>query len=323
MKVAVLLGGRSSEREISIMSGNMVLQALRSRGVDAHPFDPAVKPLFDLQQEGFERCFIALHGRYGEDGTIQGALELMGIPYTGAGVATSAIAINKETTKRIWLSYGLATPNYQVVYKKQLQVKTLALQQSLLDHIGLPMIVKPLREGSSLGTTKVLRILDLESALKIALEHDDTILCERLIVGEEVTCGILGSGQEIRALPVILIKAPEGNYNYENKYFNQDTEYLVPSGLPTEEIQAIQNLSISAYQALDCRSWGRVDLMLDKQSRIPYLLELNTIPGMTDHSLVPKAAQVAGMSYTDLCMYLLQGANLDHSAPSSVLINGG
>ena len=308
-KVAVLMGGRSAEREVSLMSGQGVMQALRASGVNAHAFDPAERDLSELKREGFDRCFIALHGRYGEDGTVQGALELLGIPYTGSGVMASSIAMDKTMTKRVWLAEGLPTPNYVLVRREQLGSLSM---DGLIQALGLPMIVKPAREGSSIGVTKVEQIQDLPAALAAAAQCDADILCEQCIVGDEVTCPVLGEGDSSRALPVIRIVAPAGNYDYQNKYFTDDTQYLVPSGLPASEEAAIEALVVKAYQVLACRGWGRIDVMIDAATRQPYLLEINTSPGMTGHSLVPMSAKAAGLSYEALCCQLLAAASLDH-----------
>lgn len=308
-KVAVLLGGRSGEREISIMSGRGVLQALLSRGVDAHAFDPAERPLQALADEGFARCFIALHGRYGEDGTVQGALELLGIPYTGAGVLASSLAIDKVASKRIWMSAGLATPPYVQLQRDSCSAADAA---AVVEQLGLPLIVKPDREGSSLGITKVLQAGQMQAALDLAFQHDHSVLCEQMIVGDEVTCAVLGGGAQARALPLIHIVAPDGDYDYQNKYFTDKTEYRVPCDLPKGEEADIQDMVLKAYRTLGCRGWGRLDAMIDGQTRKPWLLELNTSPGMTSHSLVPMAARVAGLSYEALCLHLLADARLDY-----------
>ncbi len=308
-KVAVLMGGRSAEREVSLMSGQGVLQALLDCGVDAHAFDPAQRELMALQREGFDRCFIALHGRFGEDGTVQGALELMGIPYTGSGVMASSIAMDKVMTKRIWLAEGLPTPRHVLVQPSQ--IDTLSAD-ALVGTLGWPLIVKPAREGSSIGVSKVTRAADLHAALRAAAACDSDVLCEQCIVGDEVTCPVLGAGPDARALPMIRIVAPDGNYDYQNKYFTDDTQYLVPCGLPDSEIAAIDALVIRAYQVLGCRGWGRIDVMIDGATRQPYLLEINTSPGMTSHSLVPMSARAAGMSYQALCCHLLAHAGLDN-----------
>jgi D-alanine-D-alanine ligase len=313
-KVAVLMGGRSAEREISLMSGGGVLQALQARGVDAQAFDPAERDLADLRKEGFQRAFIALHGRFGEDGTVQGALELLGIPYTGSGVMPSALAIDKVMTKRVWLAEGIATPRYVLLRKGATSSQQLAEVPRTL---GLPLIVKPAREGSSLGLTKVTDAADMPRAFEAAAALDSDVLCEQFIAGDEVTCPVLGTGDAARALPVIRIVAPQGNYDYQNKYFSDDTQYLVPCGLPAGEEAAIQALVLKAYRVLGCRGWGRIDVMIDAATRTPWLLEINTSPGMTGHSLVPMSARAAGISYEDLCLQLLASAALDNSGSMS------
>lgn len=313
-KVAVLMGGRSAEREVSLMSGQGVLQALRQVGVDAHAFDPAERELADLRREGFARCFIALHGRYGEDGTVQGALELLGLPYTGSGVMASSIAIDKAMTKRVWQAEGLPTPRHVLVRADRLAHTDVA---ALVQALGLPMIVKPSREGSSIGVTRVQRAEQVQAALLAAAACDADILCEQCIVGDEVTGPVLGTGDAARALPLIRIVAPDGNYDYQNKYFGNDTRYLVPSGLPASEEAHIQALVLKAYRVLGCRGWGRVDVMIDAHTRQPYLLEINTSPGMTTHSLVPMSAQAEGLDYAQLCLTLLHSASLDAHAEAS------
>jgi D-alanine-D-alanine ligase len=303
------MGGASAEREISLMSGAGVLKALQSRGIDAHAFDPAQRDLIELKREGFERCFIALHGRFGEDGTVQGALELLGIPYTGSGVMASAIAIDKVMTKRVWLAEGLPTPGYQLL---QRDAYTREQLRTVSDSLGLPLIVKPAREGSSIGVFKVQDDAAMAAAVEVAARLDADVLCEQFIAGDEVTCPVMGSGDDARALPVIRIVAPAGNYDYQNKYFTDDTKYLVPCGLPMGEEAAIQEIVLRAYRVLGCRGWGRIDVMIDAQTRKPYLLEINTSPGMTGHSLVPMSARAAGISYEDLCVGILRTASLDH-----------
>ncbi len=304
-KVAVLLGGHSAEREVSLMSGTGVLAALRSKGVDAHAFDPSERDLGELKREGFQRCFIALHGRFGEDGTVQGALELMGIPYTGPGVMASAVAMDKLMTKRIWIAEGLSTPAWR-------QVRSAQETRAAFAALGSPMIVKPVREGSTIGLTKVTTLDQCDAAYALAAAQDPMVMCEQFIAGDEVTCPVLGTGAEARALPVIRIVAPGGNYDYQNKYFTDDTKYLVPCGLPEGEEAAIQALVLKAFLTLDCRGWARADVMIDAQTRKPYLLEINTSPGMTSHSLVPMSARAAGLSYEDLCLKLLASASLDN-----------
>ena len=306
-KVAVLLGGRSAEREVSLMSGTGVLAALKSKGVDAHAFDPAERDLSELKRDGFDRVFIALHGRFGEDGTVQGALELLGIPYTGSGVMASSVAMDKLMTKRIWIAEGLATPAWRQVHSAE---ETVAAFKAL----GSPMIVKPVREGSTIGLTKVTSEAQCAAAYELAARLDPLVMCEQFIAGDEVTCPVLGTGANAKALPVIRIVAPEGNYDYQNKYFTDDTKYLVPCGLPEGEEAAIQALVLKAYLTLDCRGWSRADVMIDAKTRKPWLLEINTSPGMTGHSLVPMSAKAAGLSYEDLCVALLATASLDHAA---------
>jgi D-alanine-D-alanine ligase len=316
-KVAVLMGGRSAEREISLMSGHGVLAALRSRGVDAHAFDPAEQPMDELKRQGYARCFIALHGRWGEDGTVQGALELLGIPYTGAGVMASAIAIDKVMTKRVWLAEGLPTPRYALLRQGDC---TPERARAVAAGLGLPLIVKPVREGSSLGLTQVNDPARMPPAVEAAAALDAEVLCEQFIDGDEVTCPVLGHGASARALPVVHILAPGGQYDYQNKYFSDATEYRVPCDLPAGEEAAIQALALKAYRVLGCRGWGRLDLMIDAATRAPWLLELNTSPGMTGHSLVPMAAKAIGMGYEDLCLQLLADAALDYP---STLAPGG
>ncbi|MDB5874001.1 MAG: ddlA [Ramlibacter sp.] len=307
-KVAVLMGGRSAEREVSLMSGAGVLKALQSKGVDAHAFDPAERDLVELKRKGFKRCFIALHGRFGEDGTVQGALELLGIPYTGSGVMASSISIDKVMTKRVWLAEGLPTPKYVLLRRGSF---TREQVRAVPDELNLPLIVKPAREGSSIGVAKVKGYSEMADAVDQAAALDADVLCEQFISGDEVTCPVLGAGDDARALPVIRIVAPEGNYDYQNKYFTDDTKYLVPSGLPESEEQAIQQIVLKAYRVLGCRGWGRLDVMVDAATRKPYLLEINTSPGMTGHSLVPMSARAAGISYEELCVQLLASAALD------------
>jgi len=298
-KVAVLLGGRSAEREISLMSGNGVLKALRAKGVDAHPFDPAERDLFDLRREGFARCFIALHGRGGEDGTVQGALEVLGLPYTGSGVLGSAVAMDKWRTKMIWLANGLPTPRFRILAADD-------DWNAIAQELALPLIVKPANEGSTLGLTKVTSATQLPAAYQLAAaKYRDLALAEQFIDGPEYTAGIVADAP----LPLIRIEAPQGNYDYQNKYFTDDTKYHCPSGLPSEKEVALQALALKAFRVVGCLGWGRVDLMLNRQGR-PFLLEVNTVPGMTDHSLVPKAARAVGMSYEDLCLRILEAAHV-------------
>ena len=298
-KVAVLMGGKSAEREISLMSGNGVLKALRSKGVDAHAFDPSQRDLSELRREKFERCFIALHGRGGEDGTLQGALETMGMPYTGSGVLGSAIGMDKWRTKMVWLANGLPTPRYRILSAADDWT-------AVARELGLPLIVKPANEGSTLGLTKVADAPQLPAAYELAArKYRDTALAESFIDGPEYTASILGE----TALPLIRIVAPQGNYDYQNKYFTDDTKYLCPCGLPAQQEAELQALALRAFKLVGCSGWGRIDLMLDAAGR-PWLLEVNTSPGMTGHSLVPMAARVVGISYEDLCVKILEGAHV-------------
>ena len=310
-KVAVLMGGTSAERDISLMSGGGVLQALQSQGVDAHAFDPAQQTLSELKTQGFDRCFIALHGRHGEDGTVQGALELLGIPYTGSGVMASAIAMDKVMTKRLWLADGLPTPRYVCLAADQQGREQV---RGVPDDLGLPLIVKPPHEGSSIGVSKVQGYPDMAEAVALAAKYDAEVLCEEFIEGEEVTCPVLGEGPTAVALPVVRIAAPEGAYDYQNKYFTDVVQYHVPSGLPAAEEAEIQRVVVAAYRSLGCRGWGRADLMIRQSDRKAFLLEMNTSPGMTSHSLVPKSAAAAGMPYEQLCLHLLASAALDTPA---------
>ena len=311
-KVAVLMGGTSAERQISIMSGTGVLAALQSQGVDAHAFDPAERELFELKRDGFARAFIALHGRFGEDGSVQGALELLRIPYTGSGVLASAIAMDKVMTKRVWIAEGLPTPRYQWLSPEQ---RTREHIRTVPDGLGLPLIVKPPREGSSIGITKVSGYSQMQGAVELAAKYDADVLCEEFIEGEEVTCPVIGAGDGARALPVVKIMAPEGAYDYQNKYFTDDVKYQCPSGLPAAEELEIQRIVVQAYRTLGCRGWGRADLMVRASDRKAFLLEMNTSPGMTTHSLVPMSAKAAGITYEALCVHILSLATLD-AAPS-------
>lgn len=310
-KVAVLMGGASAEREVSLMSGTGVLQALRSRGVDAHAFDPSQNDLGELRRDGYARCFIALHGRHGEDGTVQGALELLRIPYTGPGVMASSIAVDKIMTKRIWRAEGLPTPDWRLV-------GSVAETTDALAALGAPMIVKPSREGSTIGLTKVTSPEQCAQAYALASRYDPEVLCEQFIAGEETTCPILGEGAAAYALPVIRIVAPEGNYDYQNKYFTDVTQYHCPSGLPEAEEREIQRLVVAAFRSLGCRGWARADIMIRASDRQPFLLEINTSPGMTGHSLVPMSARASGISYEDLCVGVLASATMDTPAGSTL-----
>jgi D-alanine-D-alanine ligase len=302
-KVGVLLGGKSGERDISLMSGKGVLDALISKGVNAYAFDPGQQAITELAAQKFDRVFIALHGRYGEDGTMQGLLEQMNLPYTGSGVLASALAIDKQATKRLWSSFNLATPQFAMLSAK-------SDWQKIVQELGLPIIVKPAREGSSLGLSKVTKLEDLPAAYALAAKLDRDVMAEQCIIGEELTCPIVGDGESARALPVIRIVAPDSNYDYHNKYFSDDTKYLCPTGLDLALEAKVQELALSAYRALGCKGWGRADVMIDRKTNQPYLLEMNTAPGMTGHSLVPMAAKAAGVEYADLVLWLLSKAGV-------------
>ena len=295
-KVAVLLGGKSAERPVSLKSGGMVLAALRSRGVDAHAFDPSTQGIDALLAQRFDRVFIALHGRFGEDGTVQGILEWLGIPYTGSGVLASALAIDKLRTKQLWQARGLPTPPYELLSANT----DLA---AVAKRLGIPLMVKPANEGSSIGMTKVRAASGLDEAYALAVNYDRVVLAERFIEGTEITGGILGD----EALPLIRLETPRDFYDYDAKYVSDDTRYIIPSGLDDAKERAVRQLCLDAFHALGCRGWGRVDLMLDRAGD-PYLLEVNTAPGMTDHSLVPMAARAVGLSYEDLCIRILENA---------------
>jgi D-alanine-D-alanine ligase len=307
-KVGVLYGGRSAEREVSLMSGAGVHQALLSAGVDAHLFDTGERSLAELAAEGFERVFIALHGRYGEDGSIQGALELLGIPYTGSGPLASALAMDKTMTKRVWLQQGLPTPEFEVLdANTELRL--------VPDRLNLPLIIKPPHEGSTVGITKVVGYSDMKEAYAAAARFDSEVLAEQFITGRELTVAVLGSGKTARALPVIEIAAPGGNYDYEHKYFSDDTQYFCPATLPAEVAEEVAAIAVKAYRALGCEGWGRADFILDRDNR-PWLLEMNTSPGMTSHSLVPMAAKAVGISYAELCVAILAEAACKVRSPA-------
>ena len=300
-KVGVLYGGRSAERDVSIMSGTGVLQALTSRGIDAHGFDPAERSLAELAAENFDCVFIALHGRYGEDGSLQGALEQLGIPYTGSGVMASSVGMDKITTKIIWLSKGIPTPRYA-------SVKPGDDLDAVVAELGLPLIVKPPLEGSTIGITKVEQAEEFEAAVALAAGFDEVILAEEFVTGREFTVAVLGSGKHARALPIVEIVAPQGNYDYQNKYFTDDTQYHCPAKLDEALTAEIQKHAVDAYRALGCEGWGRVDVLVRESDMRPFLLEVNTSPGMTTHSLVPMAARAVGISYEELCVEILRSA---------------
>jgi D-alanine-D-alanine ligase len=304
-RVAVLMGGPSAEREISLISGRAVLEALRSKKVDAHAFDPAERELFDLKREGFQRAFIALHGRFGEDGTVQGALEVLRIPYTGSGVMGSALAMDKWRTKLVWSSAGIPTPRYQMVNASTDWDKA-------AQNLGMPVIIKPAREGSTIGLTKVSTPADFHAAYKLAAKYDDLVLAEEFIDGQELTASVFTDPKrgELVALPLVRIVAPQGNYDYQNKYFTDDVKYFCPSGIRPETEDEIRAVTLKSFRVLGCRGWGRADVMLRPDGTYSFL-EMNTSPGMTGHSLVPIAAKAAGLSYADLCVRILEDARLD------------
>ena len=312
-KVGVLMGGFSGEREISIQSGTGVLKALIDSGVNAVSFDPRKEPIENIVHHHFDRVMISLHGRFGEDGTMQGLLEQFGIPYTGSGVMASAMAIDKQTTKQIWLSHGLSTPKYLMIHANSDWAK-------VVEDLGLPLIVKPAREGSSLGLTKVNQANELAAAYQLAAEMDQDVMAEQCIIGDELTCPVMGEGALAQALPLIKIVAPAANYDYHNKYFSEDTKYLCPTGLDPLLVEKIQELVVKSYKVLGCSGWGRADVMVDKNTQTPYLLEMNTSPGMTTHSLVPMAAKAAGLSYAELVLWILMNAKLSNGMNRDVML---
>jgi len=298
-KVAVLMGGPSAEREISLISGKAVLAALRSKGVDAHAFDPAEREIFELRREGFARVFIALHGRFGEDGTVQGALEVLRIPYTGSGVMASALAMDKWRTKLVWTAAGIPTPKYVMARRDTDWDKVVA-------KLGLPLIVKPAREGSTIGLTKLRAAKDAPEAYALAAKFDELVVVEEFIAGQELTASVLGD----TALPLVRIEAPDGNYDYQNKYFTDDVKYHCPAGIRAEVEDEIRAVTLKSFRVLGCRGWGRADVMLRPDGSYSFL-EMNTSPGMTGHSLVPMAAKAAGLAYPDLCVKILEAAALE------------
>ena len=299
-KVAVLFGGTSAEREVSLNSGSRVLAALCRQGVDAHAFDPAERSLDELK--GFDRAFIALHGRHGEDGTIQGALELMHIPYTGSGVMASALGMDKWRTKLLWRSVGLAIPNFALLNENS---DFAAVEREL----GLPLFVKPACEGSSIGISMVREAGGLRPAYLEAARHDSLVIAEEGVMGGEYTVAILGEGESMRALPIIKIEPATEFYDYEAKYLRDDTAYRCPCGLPEARELELRAQALEAFRVVGCRGWGRVDFLMDGRGNA-YFLEVNTSPGMTDHSLVPMSARVAGISYDELVVRILALATL-------------
>ncbi|MBA0901236.1 MAG: D-alanine--D-alanine ligase [Candidatus Nitrotoga sp.] len=298
-KVAVLYGGSSAERDISIQSGAAVLGALLKSGVDAHPFDPSEQGLHKLLENGFQRAFIVLHGRLGEDGTIQGALELMGMPYTGSGVLASALAMDKWRSKLVWQAVGLPTPGYELLDVNSDLV-------AVAEKLSLPLFVKPVNEGSSVGISKVKKLSELQPAYVEAAKYDQLVMAEEFISGGEYTVAVLGK----QALPVIKIESAKEFYDFEAKYLRNDTRYLCPSGLSQEKEAEMQRLALKSFALIGGSGWGRVDFLMDEADR-PYLLEINTVPGMTDHSLVPMAARQAGMSFEQLVLNILDLSHVE------------
>ncbi|MGO1767082.1 D-alanine--D-alanine ligase [Advenella sp. S44] len=309
-KVGVLYGGRSAERAVSLVSGKGVYEALLSKGIDAHLFDTAEHSLAELATAGFDRVFIALHGRYGEDGSLQGALELLRIPYTGSGVMASGLAMDKIMTKRIWNEQTIPTAPYCMVRSRQdmdLAAKTL----------GYPFILKAPHEGSTLGLSKVTGAHELSAAFDDVHQFDSELLAEKFIAGRELTVAILGKGDDARAYPIIEIVAPDGKYDFEHKYVSEETQYHCPADLPQALAASIRQTCEKAFVAVGCEGWGRVDVMLDKDHRY-FLLEVNTSPGMTPHSLVPMGAKAEGVSYADLCVQILVQASCKIQPTSAV-----
>ncbi|WP_406641490.1 D-alanine--D-alanine ligase [Pectobacterium brasiliense] len=300
-KVAVLLGGTSAEREVSLLSGQAVLAGLKEAGINAHAVDTRDVSVTTLKEEGFTNIFIALHGRGGEDGTLQGVLEFLGLPYTGSGVMASALTMDKLRTKQVWQAVGLPVSPYVALDRRQYSETAANALLAKFTHLGLPLIVKPSREGSSVGMSKVNTLSELPAALEEAFRHDDDILIEKWLSGPEYTVAILGDD----VLPSIRIQPAGTFYDYEAKYLSDDTQYFCPSGLPDDQEQALAGLAMAAYRAVGCSGWGRVDFMLDSDGAF-YLLEVNTSPGMTSHSLVPMAARQRGLTFSQLVVKILE-----------------
>ncbi|MEI7411388.1 D-alanine--D-alanine ligase [Pectobacterium aroidearum] len=300
-KVAVLLGGTSAEREVSLLSGQAVLAGLKEAGINAHAVDTRDVSVTTLKEEGFTKIFIALHGRGGEDGTLQGVLEFLGLPYTGSGVMASALTMDKLRTKKVWQAVGLPVSPYVALDRRQYSEMAANALLETFTHLGLPLIVKPSREGSSVGMSKVNTLSELPAALEEAFRHDDDILVEKWLSGPEYTVAILGD----EVLPSIRIQPAGTFYDYEAKYLSDDTQYFCPSGLSDEKEQELAGLAMAAYRAVGCSGWGRVDFMLDSDGAF-YLLEVNTSPGMTSHSLVPMAARQRGLTFSQLVVKILE-----------------
>jgi D-alanine-D-alanine ligase len=301
-KVAVLMGGSSSEREVSFMSGKAVLAALISKGINAHAFDPSVDDLMTLKQQGFTRVVISLHGRLGEDGSVQGALDIMGLPYTGSGVMASAIAMHKGKSKLIWQAVG-------VPIAASMMLRNLADVDVCVTQVGLPVMVKPVHEGSTLGIRKASTRDELIDAFNYALSFDKEVMAEKFISGRELTATVIDGV----AYPLVQINAPDGNYDFQNKYYTDVTEYLCPAPISAELTAKIQADTLRAFDSLGVEAWGRADLLLQDNGEYVFL-EINTLPGMTSHSLVPIAAKAAGLSFADLCVKILSMATCRHNA---------
>ena len=297
-KVAVRMGGSSAEREISLISGQAVLKALCGQGVDAHAFDPSEQPIWNLKQQGYDRVFTILHGRRGEDGVVQGALELLGVPYTGSGVMASALAMDKWRTKLVWQAAGIPTPRYCLLTPDSDWTQVVGT-------LGLPLIVKPVREGSSIGLTKVCAVEEMGAAFELAYRLDPLVIAEEFVTGQELTAAVLGED----VLPLVRIEAPEGKYDYANKYFTDAVQYHCPAGVAPGITAQINDTVLQAFRVLGCRGWGRADLILRADGSFS-LLEMNTLPGMTGHSLVPMAARVAAISFEQLVIRILERAQL-------------
>ncbi|PKH22727.1 D-alanine--D-alanine ligase [Enterobacterales bacterium CwR94] len=303
-KVAVLLGGTSAEREVSLLSGAAVLAGLLEAGIDAHGIDTRDFPVLRLKEEGFQKVFIALHGRGGEDGTLQGALEFLDLPYTGSGVMASAISMDKMRTKMLWQSAGLPVAPYVALKRKDFDAGLSAAAQDAIGALGLPVFVKPSCEGSSVGISRVNETHELQAALAEAFRHDDDVLVEKFLAGPEYTVGIVGE----QVLPSVRIQPAVAFYDYEAKYISDDTQYFCPSGLTAEREAELSDIVIAAWKALGGSGWGRVDVMMDAEGRF-WLLESNTSPGMTNHSLVPMAGKQAGWSFSQLVTRILELAD--------------